>query len=468
MVFSSAVFLLAFLPAVLLLYYIVPPRVRNPLLLAVSLVFYGWGEPVYILIMLFSTVFDYSNGLMLERLDRKGKPEARKWVLALSLVGNLGMLCFFKYTDFLISSVNAVSGQEFDLLGIALPIGISFYTFQTLSYTIDVYRREIKAQRSIISFGMYVCMFPQLIAGPIVKYRDIQKQIDQRKLDTDRVCSGIFRFTLGLGKKVLLANSFGAIWDEISAQQGNTAMTAFIGAVAFMLQIYFDFSGYSDMAIGIGRMLGFDFLENFDYPYESRSVTEFWRRWHISLSSWFREYLYIPLGGNRKGLPRQIFNLFVVWLLTGLWHGAGWNFVFWGLYFFALLVVEKLFLLDKLKKAPAALGHIYTLLAVLFSWVIFACDDISAAGRYIVSMLGAHGFADAATVYYLRENIFILVAGAILSVSLVRRTVSRLINSLHDESRRFGVSAAIAAGLYIVSLLTVIGSSYNPFLYFRF
>ena len=468
MVFSSAVFLLVFLPLVLLMYYVVPERVRNPLLLAASLIFYGWGEPVYILIMLFSTVFDYSNGLMLEWLDRKGKPEARKWVLVLSLVGNLGMLGFFKYTDFVISSVNALSGQAFDLLGIALPIGISFYTFQTLSYTIDVYRREIEVQHNILSFGMYICMFPQLIAGPIVKYRDIEKQLRGRTLDTDRICRGIFRFTLGLGKKVLLANNCGVIWDEISAQRGNTAVTALIGACAYMLQIYFDFSGYSDMAIGIGKMLGFDFLENFDYPYESSSVTEFWRRWHISLGSWFREYLYIPLGGNRKGLPRQMFNLLVVWSLTGLWHGAGWNFVAWGLYFFVLLAVEKLFLLDKLKKAPAAVGHIYALLAVLFSWVIFACDDIGDAGRYILSMLGANGFADASSVYYLREHFFILVIGAILSVSFVRRFVAAKVNSLSDERVRFGIRTAIGAGLYLISLLAVIGSSYNPFLYFRF
>ncbi len=468
MVFSSAVFLLLFLPTVLLVYYAVPERVRNPVLVGFSLIFYGWGEPVYILLMLFSTVFDYGNGLMLEWLDRRGKPEKRRWVLLLSLVGNLGMLGFFKYADFLVSSVNAVAGQVFDLPGIALPIGISFYTFQTLSYTIDVYRREIKAQHSILDFGMYICMFPQLIAGPIVKYRDIQGQLRHRQLDSGRVCAGIFRFALGLGKKVLLANTFGAVWDEISAEQGNAAITAMIGAAAYMLQIYFDFSGYSDMAIGIGKMLGFDFLENFDYPYESKSVTEFWRRWHISLGSWFREYLYIPLGGNRKGLLRQMLNLLIVWGLTGLWHGAGWHFVVWGLYFFVLLAAEKLFLLGKLKKAPAAIGHIYTLAAVLVSWVIFACDDLGAAGRYLLSMLGANGFADAASVYYLRENLLIMAVGCLLSVSFVRRLVLRKINSLSGQAMRFGIKAAVCGVIYIVSLLAVIGSSYNPFLYFRF
>ena len=468
MVFSSAVFLLIFLPVVLLLYYVLPARARNPLLLVTSLIFYAWGEPVYILIMLFSTVFDYCNGRLLERLDQKGKPELRKWVLVLSLIGNLGMLGFFKYTDFLISSLNALTGQEFDLLGIALPIGISFYTFQTLSYTIDVYRREIPAQHNIISFGMYVCMFPQLIAGPIVKYRDIEKQINSRTLGTDRICAGIFRFTLGLGKKVLLANSFGAVWDEISAQQGNAAVTSIIGAVAYMLQIYFDFSGYSDMAIGIGKMLGFDFLENFNFPYESKSVTEFWRRWHISLGSWFREYLYIPLGGNRKGLPRQMLNLLIVWGLTGLWHGAGWNFVIWGLYFFVLLAAEKLFLLDLLKKLPAAIGHLYTLLAVLISWVIFACDDIGAAGRYLLSMFGVNGYADAASVYYLSENFFILLVGAVLSVSFVKRLIAKKVNAIQSANIRFGIKTAIGATLYLTSLLMVISSSYNPFLYFRF
>ena len=469
MVFSSAVFLLIFLPVVLLAYYAVPDRVRNPLLLAASLVFYGWGEPVYILIMLFSTVFDYSNGLMLEWLDRREKYDLRKWVLVLSLVGNLGMLGFFKYTDFLISSINALTGQGLDLLGIALPIGISFYTFQTLSYTIDVYRREIKAQHNILSFGMYICMFPQLIAGPIVKYRDIEKQLVGRTLGYDRICAGIFRFTLGLGKKVLLANSLGVIWDEISAQNGSTAaLTSVIGAVAYMLQIYFDFSGYSDMAIGIGKMLGFDFLENFNYPYESKSVTEFWRRWHISLGSWFREYLYIPLGGNRKGLPRQMLNLLAVWSLTGLWHGAGWNFVVWGLWFFVLLAVEKLFLLDRLRKAPAIVGRLYTLLAVLLSWMVFACDDIGAAGRYMLSMLGANGLADASSVYYLRENWLILTAGALLSVSFLRRYAAKRMQSIQSEAVRLGVKAAFCGALYVASLLAVIGSTYNPFLYFRF
>lgn len=469
MVFSSAVFLLIFLPIVLLLYYAVPDRARNPLLLAASLLFYAWGEPVYILIMLFSTVFDYGNGLLLERLDAAGKSRQRKWVLLLSVMVNLGLLCFFKYTDFVIGSINSLTGAGLSLLHIALPVGISFYTFQTLSYTIDVYKREVKAQHHILDFGMYICMFPQLIAGPIVKYRDIEGQLRHRNLSADRACAGIFRFVTGLGKKVLLANSLGAVWEEIpSFGGGQAALTALIGAAAYMLQIYFDFSGYSDMAIGIGQMLGFDFLENFDYPYESHSITEFWRRWHISLGTWFREYLYIPLGGNRKGLPRQIFNLFVVWALTGLWHGAGWNFVVWGLYFFMLLTLEKLFLLKVLQKLPRVISALYTLLMVLISWVIFACDSMGQAVNYLCALFGANGWSDAVSLYYVREHFLIIAIGALLSVSAVRRLCGRLLGKVGNETLHFGLKAVFAAAVYAVSLIMVINSSYNPFLYFRF
>lgn len=469
MVFSSAVFLLLFLPIVLLVYYAVPDRVRNLVLLMASLLFYAWGEPIYILIMLFSTVFDYGNGLMLERLDASGKPHKRKYVLILSVVVNLGLLCFFKYTDFVIGSVNSLTGAGLSLLNIALPVGISFYTFQTLSYTIDVYRREVKAQRNILDFGMYICMFPQLIAGPIVKYRDIEGQMIHRDINADRACKGIFRLIIGFGKKVLLANSLGAVWEEIAALDGRqAALTALMGAVAYMLQIYFDFSGYSDMAIGIGQMLGFDFLENFNYPYESRSITEFWRRWHISLGTWFREYLYIPLGGNRKGLPRQIFNLFVVWTLTGLWHGAGWNFVVWGLYFFVLLVLEKLFLLDFFKKLPKFVPRIYTLLMVLLSWVIFAGDSLEQAVKYLCALFGANGFANTESLYEGREHLLIIIISALLSVSAVRKLCGRLLGKVSNEKLQFGIKAAFAAAVYAVSLVMVINSSYNPFLYFRF
>ncbi|MBQ1411732.1 MAG: MBOAT family protein [Clostridia bacterium] len=469
MVFSSAVFLLIFLPVVLLAYYIAPERARNPVLLGASLLFYAWGEPVYILIMLFSTVFDYGNGLLLEYLDAVGKAKWRKGVLALSVTVNIGLLCFFKYTDFLIGTVDSLTGAGLSLLHIALPVGISFYTFQTLSYTIDVYRRQVKAQRRLLDFGMYICMFPQLIAGPIVRYRDIEAQLHTRALSADRICDGLFRFVQGLGKKVLLANSLGIVWDEIAALDGHqTAMTSLIGAAAYMLQIYFDFSGYSDMAIGIGKMLGFDFLENFRYPYESHSVTEFWRRWHISLGTWFREYLYIPLGGNRRGFPRQVVNLLIVWGLTGLWHGAGWNFLLWGLYFFALLVLEKRFLSKCLPLIPSFVSRLYTLAAVLVSWVIFASDDLSHALNYLASLLGRNGFADDAAWFYLCEHWLILAVGAFFSVSYAKTKYDKYLGKIANERVRLGVRMTVAAVLYAVSLLTVINSAYNPFLYFRF
>lgn len=373
MVFSSIVFLCIFFPAVILCYYLCPKSLRNLFLLLASLLFYAWGEPKYILIMLFSTVFDYCNGRLLEYFEVKKKNTSGRIILIISVVGNLGILCFFKYTDFILTSFSSLTNSEFPLLNLTLPIGISFYTFQTMSYTIDVYRGNIKAQHSLISFGMYVCMFPQLIAGPIVRYSDVAQEVDERKTSFSLCASGMQRFLLGLGKKVLLANQIGALWDEISSLNASdlSMSLAWLGAFAFTFQIYFDFSGYSDMAIGLGEMFGFHFPENFRYPYESKSITEFWRRWHITLSSWFREYLYIPLGGSRRGTIRQILNLFAVWSLTGLWHGAGWNFILWGLYYFTLLVIEKLFLHKLLNHLPSVLQHIYALFWIVIGWVIF-------------------------------------------------------------------------------------------------
>ena len=460
MVFSGTVFLLVFLPVTLLIYYILPHRARNAFLFAASLVFYAWGEPVYILIMLFSTVFDFANGLLLERFEKKNNQGARKFILALSVVVNLGLLCFFKYTNFAIESINSFTNAGIAALNVALPVGISFYTFQTLSYTIDVYRKKVKANHNILDFGMYISMFPQLIAGPIVRYASIEKQIKDRKTEADKILRGIFRFTVGLGKKVIIANNVGALWEEISALENPASATALIGAIAFALQIYFDFSGYSDMAIGLGKMLGFDIPENFDYPYESKSVTEFWRRWHISLGTWFREYLYIPLGGNRKGLPRQIINLLVVWFLTGLWHGAGWNFIIWGLYFFVLLVIEKLFLLRLLDKCPKIIARVYTLFAVLISWVIFASDSLSSALGYLGALFGKNGFANGETLYFMKSYEIILVIGIIGSVSLVKR--------LAEKADKPPLRIILAAALYIISLILIVNGSYNPFLYFRF
>ena len=456
MVFSSFVFLFLFLPFTLAVYYLAPGRAKNGILFFMSLIFYAWGEPIYILIMLFSTVFDYLNGLALEKLDKKQNEIARTAVLILSVLVNIGLLCFFKYTDFAIETVNKLGGLNLRTLGIKLPIGISFYTFQTLSYTIDVYRRRVKAQHNVINFGMYICMFPQLIAGPIVRYADIENQLDIRcrRANADMALSGMLRFIRGLGKKVLIANAAGALWAEISAQSGASALTAWLGTFAFALQIFFDFSGYSDMERGLAAMFGFNLNENFNYPYMSKSITEFWRRWHISLSTWFKEYVYIPLGGNKKGLPRQIINLLIVWFLTGLWHGAGWNFVLWGLYFFVLLALEKLFLLKLIKKLPAALGHIYTVIAVLISWAIFAEADFSA-------MLGLNGFYSADVVYYLKSYAVVIVLGILFSTDYPKKLFEKYVKSKTTEYIIAGLIAAL-------SVLMLIGDSYNPFLYFRF
>ena len=473
MVFSSAVFLLLFLPLTLLLYFAAPKKLKNGLLFLVSLLFYAWGEPVYILIMLFSIVFGYGNGLLLEHFDRKGKVGARTTAMVLSVAVNISLLCFFKYGAFMADNINALFGTALTAPVKVLPIGISFYTFQTISYTIDVYRRKVMAQHNIVSFGMYICMFPQLIAGPVVRYSDIEREIpaENRPFDEDRLLKGIVRFILGLSKKVLLANAMGEIWTRVLSEQGNmSALTALIGAAAFTLQIYFDFSGYSDMAIGIGHMLGFTFPENFDYPYESKSITEFWRRWHMTLGTWFREYLYIPLGGNQKGLPRQLLNLVIVWLLSGLWHGAGWNFILWGLYFFVLLALEKLFLLRVLEKAPAWSRHLYTMFFMVQSWVLFACDDLTLLPKYLASLFGARGAWDNTGLFLLREYAMPLLLGAVLSLSLVSKLTSKILSALGEKNKtlQFSLTAFFALTGYAASLIMVINGSYNPFLYFRF
>ena len=471
MVFSSTVFLCDFLPVVLLVYYLCPPRFRNGFLLLASLVFYAWGEPVYILVMLFSTGFDYGMGRWMDTLSRKEKPAVKKAVLSVTIVVNLGLLCFFKYTDFFLENLNRLTGSSFGLLEIALPIGISFYSFQALSYVIDVYRGTVKVQRSLVNFAMYISLFPQLIAGPIVRYADIEPQIEVRKVTEDQFVSGIFRFTAGLGKKVLLANQIGVLWNDIAAAGGPLPMLmAWLGAAAFAFQIYFDFSGYSDMAIGLGRMLGFSFPENFHYPYVAKSITEFWRRWHISLSSWFRDYLYIPLGGNRLGLPRQIGNLLIVWSLTGLWHGARWNFVLWGLYYFVILVLEKLLFLRLLEKCPNFIRHFYTIILIFLGWVIFAMDDLGELLPYIRSLLGfGTGFCSSMTVYYLLSNASLLLVLALGSTGLPRKAAVWAADRLHlGEKARFAGKAVGTLAVLLCSIGFLVGDTYNPFLYFRF
>ena len=465
MVFSSAVFLFCFLPVTVLLYYICPVRGRNAVLLAASLFFYAWGEPVYILIMLFSTVFDYINGRILGVTKTMWK---RRLVLIISIVGNLGILFFFKYRDFFAESMNHLFDTDIGLWELALPIGISFYTFQTMSYTIDVYRGRVEAQKNILNFAVYVCLFPQLIAGPIVRYRTIHRELGKRKHSFMMCYHGMYRFLLGLGKKVIFANTIGALWEEIRDSAGTADMSvlmAWTGAICFSLQIYFDFSGYSDMAIGLGRMFGFHFPENFKYPYESRSITEFWRRWHISMGTWFRDYLYIPLGGNRCGLGRQLINLAVVWFLTGLWHGASWNYVLWGVYYLALLLIEKLFLLRFLKKWPGWLRHIYSLFFIISGWVIFACEDLSVLGTYLKSMFGVGvPLVSDMALYDITSYAPILAVMCVAATSLVLRIGWKC------RTKKWAKPATAVISIVILVLVVpmLIRDSYNPFLYFRF
>ncbi len=466
MVFSSTIFLCVYLPLVLLGYYICPKKGRNLFLLIVSLVFYAWGEPKYVFLMMFSIVINFAFGLLMDKHRRNEK--RLKLMLVLSVVIDLGLLSVFKYTDFIITNVNAIFNTGFDLLNIALPIGISFYTFQAMSYTIDVYRNDVRVQRNLIDFGMYITMFPQLIAGPIVRYSDVQDQLAERSVTSADFSEGIMRFVAGLGKKVLLANQMGAVWSGIYALGGDvSALTAWTGAAAYTFQIYFDFSGYSDMAIGLGRMFGFKFPENFLYPYESVSITDFWRRWHITLSTWFKEYLYIPLGGNRRGLARQALNLLIVWTLTGFWHGAGWNFVMWGLYYFLILFIEKLFLLKVLDKLPKLLRHVYALLLIVIGWVIFASDDVSVLLPYLGSMFGANGAVGGMDVYTLATRAVLIVICCIASTQLPKKLFLSCTGAMNEKAA-FVLKSVLTLALLALSMVFLIGDSYNPFLYFRF
>jgi len=467
MVFSTPVFLFYFLALTLFIYYIVPRKWRNVVLLLSSLFFYYWGEREYVTIMLVSTAIDYTHGMLVERCKERGNDKGARLAVASSIVFNLGLLFFFKYWDFLAASLQSMGLSFMPVLGIHLPIGISFYTFQTMSYTIDVYRGDARAQRSILNFGTFVTLFPQLIAGPIIKYKDLGEQIDQRDCTVDKFSAGVEKFMVGMGKKVLIANNVGMLWEAYKAMAPGelTVLGAWLGVLAFSFQIYFDFSGYSDMATGLGRMLGFEFLPNFNYPYISKSITEFWRRWHISLSTWFREYVYIPLGGNRCSKSRWMFNLFVVWAATGIWHGASWNYLIWGLYFFALLMIEKFFLLKKLEKAPALVGHVYTLALVLVSWAIFAIEDFSHLVSYLKVMFGLGGVPvqDGAFGYYLGSYLPILVIAAVASTPVG----VKLFRKLPEKRRQTAGVALVLAGLLVCTAYLVDGT-YNPFLYFRF
>ncbi|MCR4605264.1 MAG: MBOAT family protein [Eubacterium sp.] len=465
MVFSSLVFLYIFLPAVLLLYYIIPRKGKNFILLIFSLFFYAWGEPVYVLGILASVIVNYLFGIALEK-------HKSKVLLTVNIILNLGYLAVFKYTGFAIGTLNKLFGLDMEILQIALPIGISFYTFQALSYTIDVYRRTVPAGKNIIDFGTYITMFPQLIAGPIVRYKTVERELRTRKETLADFTDGIVRFASGLGKKVLLANSIGQIWDAVrkGSESDMTTATVWLGMLCFTFQIYFDFSGYSDMAIGLGRMFGFHFDENFNYPYISKSITDFWRRWHISLSTWFKEYVYIPLGGNRKGTGRQLRNIFIVWMLTGLWHGAAWNFVVWGLYYGILLIIEKVWFHKVLEKIPRIFGHIYTLIIVIGGWGIFGFADVLPELKmgFIKGAFfcGNQGICDAHTMYLLSGNIVLLVVAAIISTGVITKFVKKFIVK-HEAVYAIGSMVYVAA-MFFASTACIVADTYNPFLYFRF
>lgn len=464
MVFSTPLFLFYYLTLVLLVYYVVPVRFRNFLLLVASLFFYYWGEQIYTVIMLVSIAIDYSHGLIVHRCKEKGNDTGARIAVASSVLFNLGILFFFKYWDFAARSLEAAGIGFLPVLNISLPIGISFYTFQTMSYTIDVYRGDARVQKNIIHFGTFVTLFPQLIAGPIIKYKDLDDQLGSRGHSIDRFASGARRFVVGLAKKLLLANNLGQLWDvfKVTPADDLTVVGAWLGILAFAFQIYFDFSGYSDMAIGLGRMFGFEFLENFNYPYISKSITEFWRRWHISLSTWFREYLYIPLGGNRCGKGRWLLNLLLVWAATGIWHGASWNYLLWGLYFFCLLILEKLLLGKWLSKLPKVLQHTYVILLVLISWVIFALEDPAQLGGYLQVMLGLKGvpMVNGQALYYLRSFLPVLILACIGSTPLAAKLWYRVTNPVIRI-------LVLLLGL-ILCIAYVVASTYNPFLYFRF
>ncbi len=471
MVFSSLEFLYLYLPIMLVAYFAVPHRHlkwRNLVLLLVSLAFYGWGEPVYVFIMVFSILVDYTCGHFCAKY-RETNPRRAKAALIASAVINLSILGFFKYTDFFLSNLNLIPGVNIPLLGLELPIGISFYTFQTMSYTIDVYLGQAKVQRNIASFGAYVTLFPQLIAGPIIRYQDVDDMLRERDENVVLFASGIRTFMAGLGKKIFFANTAGAMWETFRAvpTDERTVVGAWIGIIFYMFQIYFDFSGYSDMAIGLGKMLGFRFLENFNYPYIARSITDFWRRWHMSLSTWFREYVYFPLGGSRTTKLKTYRNLFVVWFLTGFWHGASWNYIIWGLYYFVLLVIEKAFLLKLLKKAPAVISHAYSLLFILIGWLIFFFEDMSAGAVYFGNMLGVgvKAAVDVGTVYDLLHNMPFIAVMAVASTPYPRR----LFYKLYERSRVTSYVSAVGCAVVLVfATAYLVDSSFNPFLYFRF
>lgn len=519
MLFSSIIFIFYFLPLTLIFHYVIPERfmwARNGVLLIASLIFYSWGEPVYVFLMIYSAIFNWFMGHQIAAERRRLRSRGRggmdikagssgkdgnartagragnvgnagndgkagrggkagrflldgKRNLIFAVIVNVFILGFFKYFGFLMDTFNSITGSDVKYTALALPIGISFYTFQALSYIIDVYRGKVEPQRNILDFALYLAFFPQLIAGPIIKYHDIETQLRNRTFSTTKFGEGAVRFVFGLGKKVILANNLGAVYTMVSAYPDEkvSVLTYWIGIIAYTMQIYFDFSGYSDMAIGLGRMMGFKFAENFNYPYISKSVTDFWRRWHMSLSGWFREYVYIPLGGNRVTVPRHILNLLIVWGLTGFWHGASWNFILWGLYYGVLLIIEKYLIGRYLEKWPKWIQHFYTMLIVVIGWTLFSITDFSRMAGYLATMFGAggHAFANMETLYILRTNLIFLVGGIICCGPGMMNSYRKLC-----ETGRAGkiIGLLIMIGILMISVAYLVYGSYNPFLYFRF
>ena len=466
MVFSSIVFLYIFLPIMLLLYFIVPSKFKNAIMILASLVFFAWGEIRYIFIMLVLAVMDFICGKQITKYQDNKKKKI--FFLMINVVVNLGILFFFKYADFIITNINNITGLSIPLLNIPLPIGVSFNTFQSLSYVIDVYRGTVKCEKSFYNYLTYTTLFPQIIAGPIVRYETVDEELETKNISLDNFSAGMKRFIIGLGKKVLIANSVGALWNTI--EMGNyselSMLFAWTGIIAFALQIYFDFSGYSDMAIGLAQIFGMKFDENFNYPYISKSITEFWRRWHITLSSWFRDYVYIPLGGNRRGFAIQIRNILIVWFLTGAWHGASWNFILWGVYFGIILILEKLFLLKLLEKLPNIIRHIYSIIIILVSWVIFAFEDLAKVGEYIKAMFINTNIWDNEALYYLQNYGFLILIGMICSIPLWKKLKEK-IDSKNSKTLEFITSLGYV-GIFILSTASLVTNSFNPFLYFRF
>lgn len=458
MVFSSILFIFRFLPIAMGIYFLTPKKLKNLSLLILSLIFYSWGEPRYFLLMIASIFVDYFISINIEKNNKNKK--IKILLLAISIIFNVGILFFFKYINFFIENINNIFNMSLNNVKITLPLGISFYTFQTMSYTIDVFLGKVKAEKNIINFGAFVCLFPQLIAGPIVKYIDISKELKNRDINLDEIQEGIRLFILGLGSKILIANNIGSLWNEVETMGFNNISTilAWMGIIAFSLQIYFDFNGYSLMAIGLGKILGFNFPNNFNYPYESRSITEFWRRWHITLGQWFKQYVYIPLGGNRLGRARTYFNLFIVWFLTGLWHGASYNFILWGLYFFILICIEKNGLLNLLNKHKL-ISHIYTIFFILVGWVLFAVIDLNQIINFLKKMFIFN--AGNEWIYYLRNYIITYTIAIIFSTSFLKKIYNKFVKSNI-------VDTIILITIFLLSIAYLVDSSYNPFLYFRF